>query len=112
VHAQPCLSVQLCIQGLGEAACSSAGVLILVLQSALLAFIRLQVPLHFLHHHHQITKLSHSINAITFFTVCWCASCAAAAFSAAIGLTPDEVLTQLTLHLLMHITYYKSTPFA
>jgi hypothetical protein len=30
VHAQPCLSVQLCIQGLGDAACSSAGVLILV----------------------------------------------------------------------------------
>jgi hypothetical protein len=28
---QPCLSVQLCIQGLGDAACSSAGVLILVL---------------------------------------------------------------------------------
>jgi hypothetical protein len=32
VHAQPCFSVQLCIQGLGDAACSSAGVLILVLQ--------------------------------------------------------------------------------
>jgi hypothetical protein len=31
VHAQPCLSVQLCIQGLGDAACCSAGVLILVL---------------------------------------------------------------------------------
>jgi hypothetical protein len=34
VHAQPCLSVQLCIQGLGDAACSSAGVLILVLQQS------------------------------------------------------------------------------
>jgi hypothetical protein len=31
IHAQPCLSVQLCIQGLGDSACFAAGVLILVL---------------------------------------------------------------------------------
>jgi hypothetical protein len=38
VHAQPCVSVQLCIQGLGDAACSSAGVLILVLLKPIYGF--------------------------------------------------------------------------
>jgi hypothetical protein len=44
--------VQLCIQGLGDAACSSAGVLILVLHH--------HHHHHHHHHDHQITKLSHS----------------------------------------------------